>query len=254
MTTDNILTKTAFPLGRLFALWLGSGLGIVVLSLIYVKLAAVPTEFLHHNEIIRLIQGAVLSATGLWAITTLGVGAGSFKNRFNSGIGASLKLAVKYFLIYALAAIAVIGALSLAAMLLMKLGVFSMDSFNGYHARATAEKLTHKNYLREVLFSSPPKLLLYLFATCVLIPIEEEIFTRRLLYVSLRRRIGFYSALIISSLVFGLEHLGGAMIPAMVFGGYLTWIYDKHQDLAANMMVHGMINFSVIVTMLFFSV
>jgi len=254
MPTENIQEKTAFPLSQLLVLWLASGLAIVVISLIYAKAAEIPAEFLHHNEIIRSIQGAVLLFAGFWAMTTLGVTAESLKKRFSSGINGSMRLAFKYFLIYSLAVIVIVGALSLTAMLLMKLGVFSMDAFDSYHAKAAAEKLAQKNYLREVLFSSPLKLLVYLFATCVLIPVEEEIFTRRLLYVSLRRKIGFYSALTITSLVFGLEHLGGAAIPAVIFGGYLTWIYEKHRDLAANIMVHGLINFSVTVVMLFFSV
>ncbi len=254
MPIENIQEITAFPLSRLFALWLASGLAIVVISLIYAKAAAIPSEFLNHNEVIRLIQGAVLLLAGFWAMTTLGVTAGSLSSRLAAGINDSVKLAFKYFLIYGLAVMVIVAALSLTAMLLMKLGVFSMDALDGYHARAAAEKLAQKNYLREVLFASPLKLLVYLFATCVLIPIEEEIFTRRLLYVSLRRKIGFYSALIIASIVFGLEHLGGAAVPAVIFGGYLTWIYEKHRDLAANIMVHGLINFSVILVMMFFSV
>lgn len=128
-----------------------------------------------------------------------------------------------------------------------------MDSFNAYYANSTAAKLTQKNYLRDFVIRVPFKFVLYLFSTCVLIPIEEEIFTRRLLYVSLRHKMGVSPSLLISALLFGAEHIGAAAVPAFVSGLFLSWIYEKHQNLPVNIMVHGLINFSVTMIMIFYS-
>jgi len=253
MITETIKNKNSLSLGKLFGVWLSSGIIVVFFSLIYIKITQLPIEAIAHNEVIRLIQGGILAIAAVWALSTLGISIKSIRSDFNTGSEASLKLTAKYFLIYALAAGALIGTLSLAAMIFMKLGFLTMDSFDQHYARSMAEKLAQKNYLRDVLIGSPVKFIIYLFSTCVLIPIEEEILTRRLLYVSLRGKLSVAASLIISSLVFGLEHIGAAAIPAIVFGMFLGWIYEKHQNLSVNIMLHGLINFSVTLTMIFYS-
>lgn len=253
MITETIKNKNSLSLGKLFGVWLSSGILVVLFSLIYIRITGLPIEAVAHNEVIRLIQGGTLTLAAAWALSILGISIKSIYSNFNASSKASLKLTAKYFLIYALVAGALIGVLSLAAMIFMKLGFFTMDSFNQHYAKSMAEKLAQKNYLRDVLIGSPVKFAIYLFSTCVLIPIEEEILTRRLLYVSLRHKMSFAASLIISSLVFGLEHLGAAAIPAIIFGMFLGWIYEKHQSLSVNIMVHGLINFSVTLTMIFYS-
>lgn len=249
-TTDN---KPTLPLGQLAGIWLASGIAVVGLALIHSRYTGTPAGTTSNNEVLRLIQGAVFVTTAYLALSLLGTNIKSVYSCFSACSARSIKLAAKYFLFYLLAAAALIGALSLMAMLAMKLGLFSLDAFNDYHARATAEKLVEKNYLRDVLIGSPVRFLIFLFSTCILIPIEEEIFTRRLFYMSLRRRLGVYASLALSSLAFGIAHLGAAAVPAFVFSIFLGWIYEKHQDLTANIIVHGLINFTVVLTMIYLS-
>lgn len=253
MICETINNKPTPPLGQLAGIWLTSGLAVVGLALIYIRYAGVPAEAISNNEIIRLIQGAVFVATAFLVLSLLGTDIKSIYSSLSSCRARSIKLAAKYFLLYLLAAAAIIGALSLVAMLVMKLGLFSLDAFNAYHARATAEKLAEKNYLRDILTGSPVRFLIYLFSTCILIPIEEEIFTRRLFYLSLRQKLGVSASLVLSSLAFGIAHLGAAAVPAFVFSIFLGWIYEKHQDLTANILIHGLINFTVVLTMIYLS-
>jgi len=245
METIKIQVKPVLPLPQFAGIWLVSGLAVVILALIYTRSMGLPAAAVSHNEVVRLIQGGVFAAAGLFALSLLGASFRSIYSGFGAHSKTSLKLAAKYFFVYLLVAAVLVGALSLAAMLLMKLGVFSLDAFNEYHARATVEKLAQKNYIRDVLIGSPGRFLIYIFSTCILVPIGEEIFNRRLLYVFLRRRFGIAISLTISSLIFGLAHFGAAAVPAAIFGLLLGWAYEKHQDLSANIMLHGMINFTV---------
>lgn len=253
MTSEIIKNKPSLPLGQLAGIWLGSGMAVVVFLLIYIEGVGLPLVDISHNEVVRLIQGGTLVLAALWAVSLLGFNIRAFHEEFSARSKETIRLTAKYFLIYLLTAAVFISMLSLAAMLLMKLGAFTMDSFNDYYVKATAERLAQKNYLRDILLGSPIKFLVYLFSTCVLIPAEEEVFTRRLLYVSLRHKLGFASSLVITSLVFGIEHLGAAALPAFVFGMFLGWIYEKHQNLIVNILVHGLINLSVTMTMIYYS-
>ncbi|MFA7008600.1 MAG: CPBP family intramembrane glutamic endopeptidase [Elusimicrobiales bacterium] len=147
--------------------------------------------------------------------------------------------------------IAVVAVALFFFMLFLKLGVFTMEAFNNQNIRSMAGKAVEKNYLRDIVLMSPGRMLIYFISTCVVIPMEEEIFTRRLLYVSLRHKMGIAGSLIISSLVFGAQHIGAAAVPAVMVGVFLGWIYEKHQNLLVNIMTHGLINFLVILTMVF---
>lgn len=254
MASETIKDKPSLPLVQLAGIWIGSGIAVVVFSLIYIKSISLPSADIAHNEVVRLIQGGVLVLAALWAVSVLGFNIRAFHEAFSTRSKETIRLAAKYFLIYLLAAAAIIGILSLAAMLLMKLGAFTMDSFNDYYAKGAAEKLAQKNHLRYALLGHPVKFFIYLFSTCVLIPAEEEVFTRRLLYVSLRHKLGVTFSLIVSSFVFGIEHIGAAALPAFGSGIFLGWIYEKHQNLTMNIFVHGLINFFATITMIYYSI
>ena len=131
------------------------------------------------------------------------------------------------------------------------MGFFTMEAFNSFHSNAMSDKLVERNYFGTLIVSSPLKSIIYLFSACILIPIGEEVFFRRLLYVSLRRKMGFIYALFLSSVLFALVHSGGAMGSALFAGLFLGWIYEKHQNLSVNIMVHGLINFLVNLLLVF---
>lgn len=74
------------------------------------------------------------------------------------------------------------------------------------HFDAPAALTEERRYFQEFLLKSPIRLIVYMFSVCVLIPIEEEIFFRRFLYVYLRHKMSFIKALLFSSLIFGTVH------------------------------------------------
>jgi len=209
----------------------------------------IPISFISESITVCLIQGSIFSLAAFWALSTIGV---DFKAAFckaNENIKNDLKLAFKYFFIYTAAATAVVLSLALIGMLLLKMGAFTMDALRTHNP--TTPRLAELTYLHDVI-KSPLKFVVYLFSTCILIPIEEEIFFRRLLYVSLRSKMTFMPSLLISSLIFGAGHIPAAStISAFVVGLFLGWIYEKKQRLPVNIMVHGLINFSVTVIMIF---
>lgn len=246
-----ITDKTAIPFGRLLKIWLLTLLAMFFCLGLYNLASAVPMFSLPEEIIIYFIQGSVSLVTAFWALSTIGVYFRPAFHNFNASIKKDLKLAFKYFFIYALAAVALIGLIVSIAVVLMKMGLFDMAAFNRSSAVGSLRQ-PELAYLHNMVIGSPFKFILYLFATCILIPIEEEIFHRRLLYVSLRNKLPFLSSLLISSLIFGLGHMPVASaISAFVVGLFLGWIYEKTQNLSVNIMVHGLINFSVTMVLVF---
>jgi len=197
----------------------------------------------------NLIQGSVGLLAALWALSTLDINFKTTLSNSNANIVADLKLALKYFFIYALSAVALVFILALVGVLLLKMGLFTMDTF--HDSTSQPLKLAGQIYLHSIV-KSPLKFVLYLFSACILIPIEEEIFSRRLLYVSLRSKMTFMPSLFISSLIFGAGHIPAASaVHAFVVSLFLGWIYEKKQNLPVNIMIHGLINFSVTMLMIF---
>lgn len=221
----------------------------MVCALEYYKIAKPPGGFKSYDEIFRLIQGSIFFLGGLLALSRAGIKLKILN--FKKDIKADIKIALKYFSGYILAVALFIGIASSIIILLLKMDLFTIDTFNNYRANLIGDKLTQKSYLSDVIIYFPIRFFLYLFATCVLIPMEEEIFMRRLLYVSLRHKMSFFPSLIISSVIFAITHLGIATIFAFIVGIFLGWIYEKHQSLPVNIMVHGLINFLTVLAMIF---
>jgi len=249
-----ITDKTAIPLTKLFKIWLLAGAVMVLCLGLYEFITKTPIAITSESITVYLIQGCIFSLAAFWALSTIGVYFRTAFNNSSANIKNDLKLALKYFFVYALAAVAFIGLIVLVAVILMKMGLFDMAAFNR-SSTAGSLRQPELTYLHDMVVGSPFKFVLYLFATCILIPIEEEIFHRRLLYVSLRNKLPFLSSLLISSLIFGLGHMPAvSAISAFVVGLFLGWIYEKHQKLSVTIMVHGLINFSVTMVMLFLAI
>lgn len=83
---------------------------------------------------------------------------------------------------------------------------------------------------------------LLLLSTCVVAPVAEELFFRRLVFTALRRRQGFWPSAVWSGLLFSLFHGWGAPATLPV-GIYLAWVYERERRLPVNIMLHGMVNF-----------
>ena len=90
---------------------------------------------------------------------------------------------------------------------------------------------------------SLPQLALGMVAVVIGAPIAEEIFFRGLLFGSLRARLGFIRAAVISAAVFGLFHVQPLLILVMFFVGLgLAILYERRGSLVAPIAAHAVFN------------
>lgn len=204
------------------------------------------------DEIFFLMQGSTLFLATSFTLSGLGVNFRMALSGFNMSIKTDLKLALKYFSIYAVSASTLLLLMALIGLLLIKTNIIDVETFITHYTMPAAI-MAGRRYLCDVVIQSPSKFIISLFSTCVLIPIGEEIFYRRFLYISLRHKMAFYPALLISSLIFSVVHPSG-VIPALVTGLFLGWIYEKNENLPVNIMVHGLVNFSATLFIIFLSI
>lgn len=236
------------PVLKVVASWLLAGVVFLFCLGMYKFATGEAMASVSDSLAVYSLQGGVFLAGAFLALLFFGID--PQKELFANGevLKKDAIVAVKYFLIYAVTATAVILLLAFGAMLLMKMGFFSMDAVRGYAPKAA--RSSEILYLQG-LVQSPAKSIFYLLTTCVLIPIEEEIFFRRLLFVSLRKNLAVPSSLLTASLLFSICHVPAASAAsAFVVGLFLCWIYEKRENLRINIMVHGFINLFVTVAMM----
>ena len=95
--------------------------------------------------------------------------------------------------------------------------------------------------LRKAAAVSAWRLLPSLLTACALAPLAEELFFRRILFVSLRAARGFWFSAGCSAVFFALFH--GAAAPLLLpVGFYFCWVYEKERRLPVNVMMHSMVN------------
>jgi membrane protease YdiL (CAAX protease family) len=154
------------------------------------------------------------------------------------GAVRDLKKASLYFGGYALVLCFIFGALVGAYYLL------------GSGLGTVLKPLSDQNGAENVLLKgiaefSRPRLLLVLFSACVLAPVVEEIFFRRIVYVALRLKKGFWFSALWSSLLFSLFH--GIAAPVILpVGLYFCWVYERERRLPVNIILHSLVNLSMI--------
>jgi len=101
------------------------------------------------------------------------------------------------------------------------------------------------------LMSNDPYLIVLFYINIVLItPIKEEIIIRRFIYVSLRGKFGFIISTCVIRFLFSIMH--GDIIKAFLYSVAASYIYEKHSKLTINIMIHSLINLSLISSLLFF--
>lgn len=89
--------------------------------------------------------------------------------------------------------------------------------------------------------SSPLRLLAALLGACVLAPVAEELFFRRIFYTTVRARNGFWFSSFWSGLFFALGH--GWAAPALLpVGIYFCWVYERERRLPVNILLHSLVN------------
>jgi membrane protease YdiL (CAAX protease family) len=94
-------------------------------------------------------------------------------------------------------------------------------------------------------FSSPLRTLFYLATLCVIAPIAEEIFFRRFVFVSLRKKHSKIYAITCSAIIFGVVHFEGFIIAA-IMGSILAYIYEKEEKLMIPIIIHAMKNLAAV--------
>lgn len=83
------------------------------------------------------------------------------------------------------------------------------------------------------------------FSACVLAPVAEELFFRRIFYTAVRARNGFWFSAFWSGLFFALFH--GAAAPVLLpVGIYFCWVYERERRLPVSIMLHAMVNVTMV--------
>lgn len=235
----NISTQTS--LYKAFAAWLAAGLFFIIIGSVCAHIFNVPFQQVKFNEFLLLLQGLIFLGSGLWLLGRSGLSAETAILN-TTGLARSCGLAAKYFLIFFLATGFVIGF----AWLIIYLSPQASENFNNDYARVANDISRQNDYLFGTVFQSPLRVAIYLLGTCVLIPIEEELFFRRFFYVAIREKLGLLYGVIISSAMFGLMHPGSPLL-GVLMGVFLALIYERHKNLLVNFTTHGLVNFFVIV-------
>ena len=98
---------------------------------------------------------------------------------------------------------------------------------------------------QEVLPEEPASLHIAITGVAVILaaPAGEELFFRGFLFGGLRRRMGFWTAALISSAVFAFTHYLPLLMPLLfVVGLGLAWVYERRGSLWPCMAAHAAFN------------
>lgn len=86
-------------------------------------------------------------------------------------------------------------------------------------------------------------LLLFFVTAAIAAPIFEEILFRGFLLPSLTRYMPVWSAIVLSSFIFALAHLSlSEVLPLMVLGMVLGFVYSRSRNLLSSMLLHSLWN------------
>lgn len=231
--------KAALPVGKLLCLAALGGLGISVsVALAYswtAKLFSYPVKNLKE---LYIASFWVLAAGLLYPVVkNLGINPAASLRSLNVNKGRTLKLALKYFFLYLAILLSVLAVLFAVVILSDKTGASAQHTAFFFSNKGMDKDIS---YLNSVILLSPYRTFWYFISVCLLAPIVEEVFYRRLLFVGLRKKIPFAPSLIISSLIFGSMHSSLAL--ATILGLYLGYVYEKEKNIFVNIALHSSIN------------
>lgn len=241
-STSGFENKVSAPLGWLIG---GGAFLVIFLSLIVSVLLKTALPVKEYGDIYVLITQLGLGLCLFLFVRELGIGAFSVVRVWWKDRSEHLRLVLRYCL-YCFGLMAVAVAVVMVAIILVdRIGMINAHASLGALEAATPNTAEG---LKMLLSKSPLRFVLSLVAMCLVAPIVEEVFFRRLLYVSLRKVVNFIPALLVSSFLFSLLH--PSVIQGVLGGLFLGYIYEKGKSLPANIMVHSVVNSSVIVVML----
>jgi membrane protease YdiL (CAAX protease family) len=162
---------------------------------------------------------------------------------WNGKLPCDLKKAFKYF------AGALLVLLGIAAVLL------AVYWFWGPGLEKAMKPLGDHNaadngMLNKIAAVSRLRLLTVLFSACVVAPVVEEVFFRRIVYTTLRVKKSFWFSAFWSGLLFAAFH-GVAAVIIFPEALYLCWIYEREQRLPVNILVHALMNLMMVTLKVF---
>lgn len=124
------------------------------------------------------------------------------------------------------------------------LALILLINLTGYPWTLPKDKSSQLIY--NALHWGTPSFLGFLLLTCVITPLAEELFYKRLLYVGVRKEMPALKAITLCSLLFALIHPVSTFLLVLT-GNLLTYyLYEKHKRLFANIVLHSLMNFFVI--------
>ncbi len=157
---------------------------------------------------------------------------------WSRGAASDLKKAFKYFAGYLLVLICVLAVLLAAYW-------FLGDGLAKVMKPLSDKNVREDGLLQGVAAVSRLRFLLVLFSACALAPAVEEIFFRRIVYSAIRLKKGFWFSAFWSGLLFAVFH--GAAAPVILPAGmYLCWVYERERRLPVNILLHSLINLSML--------
>jgi membrane protease YdiL (CAAX protease family) len=179
---------------------------------------------------------------GFWFVAALGINIPAVMRAWWKFRAKHLQIVFKYFVIYAGFTMLVMGVLLAVFVLLEETGMIASSVI--VDLASDSDPKDKMVQLKFMLENSMPRFILSMVSMCVLAPIVEEVFFRRFLFVALRKKMSFIPALLISVIFFMAVHPDVAL--GAIGGIYLGYIYEKGKSLPANILIHSMVNFTVV--------
>lgn len=177
---------------------------------------------------------AVMGLAAVSVLSDLGVSWRAALADWRRNLAADALKGLKYFAGYLLVLAAVV-AVMFAAYLLF--GEKTVETAAGPMIARGAKEAA----MFQTAAASPLRLLLAALGACVLAPVVEELFFRRIFYTTVRARNGFWFSAFWSGLFFALGH--GWAAPALLpVGMYFCWVYEKERRLPVNIILHSLVN------------
>jgi membrane protease YdiL (CAAX protease family) len=106
---------------------------------------------------------------------------------------------------------------------------------------ALRAELTHEEQLWGIILS-----------TVIIVPLFEELLFRYFFYRFWKSRMSIWGATLLTAFVFALLHFNlAALVPLLVMGIFLTFLYERHGNLIPCIMVHGLFNYISILAAVF---
>lgn len=198
---------------------------------------------LNFNPFEAIIPALLVTAYISWVVLDgLGVSPRVAWTDWNANVRKDLVKAFKYFAGYA-------GVLCSMVVVLGAAWYFIGDGFEKM-LQSVSDSSDRQESIVKTAAGNPLRLVALFFSACAVAPVAEELFFRRIIFASLRKKSCFWQSAIVSGSLFAIFHGGQAPVILPV-GIYLCWVYERERRLPVNIMLHGMSNFVIILSQVY---